>query len=69
MSQPMLRVELEVPSRDTPKETATAATTATAHLLPCRVHHTGSVEPAQSFWDPKPSESEKFPLPHVDTDD
>ncbi|KAL2258912.1 hypothetical protein VTK26DRAFT_7592 [Humicola hyalothermophila] len=25
----------------------------TAHLLPCRIHHDGPVEPAQPFWEPK----------------
>ncbi|KAK0712271.1 ribonuclease H2, subunit C [Apiosordaria backusii] len=29
----------------------------TAHLLPCKIHHTGPVEPTQSFWDPRTSES------------
>lgn len=26
---------------------------ATAHLLPCRVHHNGSIEPIQPFWKPE----------------
>lgn len=26
---------------------------ATAHLLPCRVHHNGSIEPIQPFWRPE----------------
>ncbi|KAK4202823.1 ribonuclease H2, subunit C [Triangularia verruculosa] len=29
----------------------------TAHLLPCKIHHTGPVEPTRSFWDPQPSAS------------
>jgi ribonuclease H2 subunit C len=45
MSQPMLAVKLDEPSEETPK--------ATPHLLPCRVHHNGAVEPVQSFWEPK----------------
>ncbi|KAL2022601.1 hypothetical protein VTK56DRAFT_4945 [Thermocarpiscus australiensis] len=45
MSQQMLALKPETASGGTPK--------ATAHLLPCRVHHNGSVEPAQSFWEPK----------------
>ncbi|KAG7286948.1 hypothetical protein NEMBOFW57_006448 [Staphylotrichum longicolle] len=49
MSQPMLSLKPEAPSGNTPK--------ATPHLLPCRVHHTGSVDPVQSFWDPKADES------------
>ena len=49
MSQPMLSFTSETPSGETPK--------ATAHLLPCRIHHTGPVESAESFWDPKAGES------------
>ncbi|KAL2196735.1 ribonuclease H2 non-catalytic subunit-domain-containing protein [Corynascus similis CBS 632.67] len=50
MSQPMLRVEKsETPSGKSPK--------ATPHLLPCRVHHNGPAEPAQSFWNPRVGES------------
>ncbi|KAK4246614.1 ribonuclease H2 non-catalytic subunit-domain-containing protein [Corynascus novoguineensis] len=50
MSQPMLRVEKsETPSGDSPK--------ATPHLLPCRVHHNGPAEPAQSFWNARVGES------------
>jgi ribonuclease H2 subunit C len=41
----MLAVKAEKPSEETAK--------ATPHLLPCRVHHSGSVEPVQSFWEPK----------------
>ncbi|KAK4158266.1 ribonuclease H2 non-catalytic subunit-domain-containing protein [Chaetomidium leptoderma] len=48
MSQPMLSLKSEASSGETPK--------ATPHLLPCRVHHTGSVEPVQSFWEPKVNE-------------
>lgn len=49
MSQPMLRVEKsETPSGKSPK--------ATPHLLPCRVHHNGPAEPAQSFWNPRVGE-------------
>ncbi|KAK4647285.1 uncharacterized protein QC761_124030 [Podospora bellae-mahoneyi] len=29
----------------------------TAHLLPCKIHHTGPVGPIQSFWDPQTSTS------------
>ncbi|KAK0714796.1 ribonuclease H2, subunit C [Lasiosphaeris hirsuta] len=25
----------------------------TPHLLPCRVHHTGPVDPVEAFWEPK----------------
>jgi len=31
------------------------------HLLPCRVHHNGSVEPTQSFWNPTESAGERGP--------
>lgn len=44
MPQTMLRLKTGTPSGDAPKTTA--------HLLPCRVHHNGSVEPAQPFWQP-----------------
>ncbi|KAK4108447.1 hypothetical protein N656DRAFT_771822 [Canariomyces notabilis] len=43
--QPMLRLTSDVPPDETPK--------VTPHLLPCRIHHDGSVEPADSFWEPK----------------
>ncbi len=46
----MLSVKQESPSGETAK--------ATAHLLPCRIHHDGSVEPAESFWDPKKGEND-----------
>ncbi|KAK0701636.1 ribonuclease H2 non-catalytic subunit-domain-containing protein [Lasiosphaeria miniovina] len=47
--QPMVRLERDA--------TATGSTQkATPHLLPCRVHHTGSVEPVQSFWEPTQGE-------------
>lgn len=52
MSQPMLSLKPEAPSGNTPKTTP--------HLLPCRVHHTGSVDPVQSFWDPKADESKDY---------
>jgi ribonuclease H2 subunit C len=29
---------------------------ATANLLPCRINHDGSVEPVDTFWDPRTSE-------------
>ncbi|KAL2121605.1 hypothetical protein VTJ04DRAFT_5632 [Mycothermus thermophilus] len=47
MAPSTLRFE-EPTSQDNPPKT-------TPHLLPCRVHHNGPVEPVQSFWDPKPS--------------
>ncbi len=28
------------------------------HILPCRIHHNGPVEPTQSFWTPSQSEGE-----------
>ncbi|KAK3358584.1 ribonuclease H2 non-catalytic subunit-domain-containing protein [Lasiosphaeria ovina] len=47
--QPMVRLERDA--------TTTGPTQkATPHLLPCRVHHTGSVEPVQSFWKPTQGE-------------
>ncbi|KAL2148589.1 hypothetical protein VTH82DRAFT_2143 [Thermothelomyces myriococcoides] len=49
MSQPMLNVKSGSPSGDIPK--------ATPHLLPCRIHHDGSVEPAQPFWNPRVGEA------------
>ncbi|KAK4125431.1 ribonuclease H1 small subunit, partial [Parathielavia appendiculata] len=45
MSKPVLALELGKLSKETPK--------ATPHLLPCRIHHNGPVEPVQSFWAPK----------------
>lgn len=42
MSQAILSIE-----SDTPANPRT-----TAHLLPCRVHYDGPVEPAQSYWSP-----------------
>ena len=45
MSQPILSL---TSSADRPKTTP--------HLLPCRVHHTGDVEPVDAFWDPRPVE-------------
>ncbi|KAL2137223.1 hypothetical protein VTI74DRAFT_6434 [Chaetomium olivicolor] len=46
MSQPILSLKSETTtSEEIPK--------ATPHLLPCRVHHNGSVEPVQCFWEPK----------------
>lgn len=41
----MLSLKSENAQGETPK--------ATPHLLPCRVHHSGSVGPVQSFWEPK----------------
>ncbi len=49
-SMPGLALKSELPAGETPR--------ATPHLLPCRVHHSGPVEPIQAFWDPKPGESE-----------
>ncbi|GAB1316744.1 hypothetical protein MFIFM68171_06954 [Madurella fahalii] len=46
-SRPMLELKSGVPSGGTPKTTP--------HLLPCRIHHDGSVEPVESFWEPKNS--------------
>ncbi|KAK3391113.1 ribonuclease H2 non-catalytic subunit-domain-containing protein [Podospora didyma] len=46
--QPVLRLNSDSSAEKMPK--------ATPHLLPCRVHHTGSIEPVQSFWDPKKGE-------------
>ncbi|KAK4180863.1 ribonuclease H2, subunit C [Triangularia setosa] len=46
-SQPILNLGS---ASSSPKKT-------TAHLLPCKIHHTGSVEPTKSFWDPQ-----TFPL-------
>ncbi|AEO70925.1 c9faff0d-4010-499a-8491-e65dffd49e6a [Thermothielavioides terrestris] len=48
MSQPMISLQPEPAAGHPPQ--------ATAHLLPCRVHHNGSVEPVQSFWEPKAGE-------------
>ncbi|KAK3307629.1 ribonuclease H2 non-catalytic subunit-domain-containing protein [Chaetomium strumarium] len=48
MSQPMLCLKPETLCGEIPK--------AKPHLLPCRVHYNGSVEPTQSFWDPKTGE-------------
>ncbi|KAL1842135.1 hypothetical protein VTJ49DRAFT_6014 [Mycothermus thermophilus] len=47
MTQPILRFDEPTSQADNPKTTP--------HLLPCRVHHDGPVEPVESFWDPKPS--------------
>ncbi|KAK3353672.1 ribonuclease H2, subunit C [Lasiosphaeria hispida] len=42
MSQPVLTLKSpEEPPKTTP------------HLLPCRVHHTGPVDPVEAFWEPK----------------
>ncbi|KAK0665275.1 ribonuclease H2, subunit C [Cercophora samala] len=46
-SQPILNLGS---ASSSPKKT-------TAHLLPCKIHHTGPVEPTQSFWDPQTSAS------------
>lgn len=53
MTQPMLALKSDKTPEGTPK--------ATPHLLPCRVHHNGPVEPAQSFWNPKTSEGKNWP--------
>ncbi|EAQ87175.1 hypothetical protein CHGG_03794 [Chaetomium globosum CBS 148.51] len=45
MRPPMLALQSDKSPEETPK--------ATPHLLPCRVHHDGPVEPAKSFWNPK----------------
>ncbi|KAJ9149063.1 hypothetical protein NKR23_g4605 [Pleurostoma richardsiae] len=42
MDQPMLSL---VSKTDSPQKT-------TPHLLPCRVHHNGDIEPTQSYWAP-----------------
>lgn len=36
---------------------------ATAHLLPCRVHHNGSIEPIQPFWKPEKQAGTSPPFP------
>ncbi|KAJ4392639.1 hypothetical protein N0V85_006912 [Neurospora sp. IMI 360204] len=46
MSQPILA--FQQPSSNTPKTTP--------NLLPCRIHHSGSVEPTDSFWNPRHEE-------------
>lgn len=46
----MLSLQQETPSGKPAK--------ATAHLLPCRIHHDGPVEPAESFWDPNAGEND-----------
>lgn len=56
MSKPILSLVDHTTSRD---DKSTTATTVTPHLLPCRIHHDGSVEPVQSFWDPRVDEGEK----------
>ena len=40
MSQPILELKAET----------TGAEKTTPHLLPCRIHHNGPVEPTESFW-------------------
>ncbi|KAK3319229.1 ribonuclease H2 non-catalytic subunit-domain-containing protein [Apodospora peruviana] len=53
MPNPILKlVEPEKSSDDKPATT----TTTTPHMLPCRIHHDGPVEPVQSFWDPRVEE-------------
>ena len=42
MSQPMLEITAET----------TGAKKTTPHLLPCRIHHNGPVEPTDAFWNP-----------------
>jgi hypothetical protein len=32
----------------------------TVNVLPCRVHHTGSIEPSSAYWNPSVDESEKL---------
>ncbi|KAM7190750.1 putative dna replication licensing factor mcm6 protein [Rhypophila sp. PSN 637] len=56
MSKPIL--SLVEPKTATDDKLSTTATV-TPHLLPCRIHHDGSVEPVQSFWDPTVSEDGK----------
>ncbi|OIW32274.1 ribonuclease H1 small subunit [Coniochaeta ligniaria NRRL 30616] len=46
MTQPMLSIKSDKPSNSK----------TTAHLLPCRVHYDGPVEPAQSYWSPTQQE-------------
>lgn len=47
MPEPMLAVEDQEVSRKT---------NAVPNLLPCRVHHTGSVDPVSGYWNPVQSE-------------
>lgn len=44
----MLSLGLDRPDEDIPR--------ATPQLLPCRVHHDGSVEPVEFFWEPRKNE-------------
>ncbi|KAH7626083.1 ribonuclease H2, subunit C [Sordaria sp. MPI-SDFR-AT-0083] len=48
MSQPILAF---TPSSSSSTSTTTPKTT--PNLLPCRIHHDGSVEPTDSFWNPR----------------
>lgn len=48
MTQPMLSLKSEKPQGEIPK--------ATPHLLPCRVHHSGPIDPVHTFWEPKVGE-------------
>ncbi|CAI6087779.1 unnamed protein product [Clonostachys chloroleuca] len=50
MSQPMLEIE---------NLTKSGEVKSTAHLLPCRVHHDGSIGPIDSFWTPTDTEEGK----------
>lgn len=54
MSPPILTLGPSKPPNPPPK--------ATAHLLPCRVHHNGSIEPIQPFWKPE-KQAGMFPSP------
>ncbi|RYP47596.1 hypothetical protein DL768_006382 [Monosporascus sp. mg162] len=46
MAPPMFTVPSELP----------AEKKAQVHLLPCRVHHDGNVDPVESFWSPRESQ-------------
>ncbi|KAM7193167.1 putative dna replication licensing factor mcm6 protein [Naviculisporaceae sp. PSN 640] len=56
MSKPILSL---VETKTSTDESSATPMTVTPHLLPCRIHHDGSVEPVQSFWDPRVDEDGK----------
>lgn len=35
------------------------------NVLPCRVHHTGSIEPSSAYWNPTEDESEHKTLCNI----
>lgn len=47
MSQSILAIERDAASR---------STKAVPNLLPCRIHHNGSVDPVASYWNPERAE-------------